>query len=102
MEEGRALRAAFSQILGHDPRPIETVLPELAAWRVRGMRLAAVSAEGQVGTGRTNCCGRNRGVCMRSTLAAEGKGSVVIFTVRASTQRTVHMERVAEVRVVSP
>ena len=102
MEEGRATGAAFSRILDPDPRPIEMVLPELAASRVHGMGFAAVSAEGWVGVGHTIRCRENRGVCMRSTLATEGKGSVVIFAVRASTQRAVHAERVAEVCVMSP
>ena len=101
-EEGRAPRAAFSRILGRDPGPVKMVLPELAAWRVCSMRLAAVSAEGRVGTGHTIRCGRNRGVCMRSTLATEGKGSVIVFAMRAGTKRAVHARRVAEVRVVTP
>ena len=66
------------------------------------MRFAAVSAERQVGAGHANRCRGNRGVCMRSTLAAEGKGSVVVFTMRAGTERAVHARRVAEVRVVTP
>ena len=101
-EEGRATRATFLQILDHDPRPVEMVLPELAAWRVCGMRLAAVSAEEWVGTGCTICCRRNWRVWVRSTLAAEGKGLVVIFMVRASTERTIHAKGVAEVHVMTP
>ena len=66
------------------------------------MRLAAVSTEGWVGTGRTIRCGGDRGVCMRSTLATEGKGSVVVFAMRAGTEGAVHARRVAEVRVVTP
>ena len=66
------------------------------------MRLAAVSAERRVGAGRTIRCRGNRGVGMRSTLATEGKGSVVVFAMRAGTKGAVHARRVAEVRVMTP
>ena len=102
MEEGRATGAAFLRILGHDPGPIETMLPKLAVQGVHSMRFAAVSAEERVKTGCTIRCGKNRGVCIRSTLATEDKGSVIIFTVRAGTERAVHVRRVAEVRVMTP
>ena len=102
MEEGRTTLAAFSQILGYDPGPIEMVLPELAAWRVCGMRLAAVSAERQVGIRCAIHCRGNRRIGIRSTLAANSKGPVVIFMVRTSAKGTVHAKGVAEVCVVTP
>ena len=39
---------------------------------------------------------------MRSTLATEGKRSVVVFAMRAGTEGTVHVRRIAEVHVMTP
>ena len=66
------------------------------------MRFAAVSAERTVGAGRANRCRENRGVRMRSILATEGKGPVVVFAMRASTKGAVHTRKVAEVCVMTP
>ena len=81
---------------------IKTVLPELAAGGVGSMRFATVLTECQVRTGFSIGGGGDRGILLGVALAASCKSAVVVFTVRAYTDRADHVRGVAVIHIMTP
>ena len=85
-----------------NPLAIETMLPELASGRGGSVFLAAVLAEGRVGTGVSICSRGDWWGRLRIALAAACKLAMVLFTMQPSTDGAEGTGRVAKVGVIAP